>query len=447
MQDGPEARRYVMTGEGTFFTPSIAAHAAVNLGGSGAAHIIYIASTNLHASLQPLVDHRRAQGYQVRLVDPQTIYDSWSYGMVDAKAIRSFLRFAVGRWSPAPIAAVLVGDGTIDPLNYTGNNNLNLVPPYIANVDPWIKYVPCESCFGQLNGDDPSADFLVDIWIGRFPIINEVELNTVVDKLVRYETSTELQALWRSTSLQIADDDVRPDNTVDGAGPFVGSAEHVIGLMPAGIRHLRNYFLAATSFSGVSSELMEILNSVQEWFISDTDAALRRSIDMMNSGVGLVTYTGHGNHWQWARIVRDDQENKWLFGLIEVRELRNVNSPFISMSMTCYTSQFTQPAALHYTLDERLFLHGNGGAIATWGPTGFSIVPAHDTLQQGFHEALWKSPPLQGKVGALVKAGYQEVFSSGRNLDVNKSFALFGDPLTSARVTEVDAVYMPKLNR
>ena len=450
MQDGPRPRRYVMTGDGTFFSPTVAAHAAVNLGGSSAAHTLYIAPADFHAALQPLVELRKSQGYQVRVVDIQAIYDAWSFGMVDAKAIRSFLRYAVGNWNPAPIAAVLVGDTTWDPLNFLGYGNPNIIPPYIANADPWIKYVPCDSCYGQLDGDDPANDYLVDIWIGRFPVISTAEVTTVVNKIVKYETNTDVRAQWRGASLQLADDDVRPDNTVDTAGPFVGSAEHVVSLMPESIRHLRNYFLAATDFTGVPSELMALLNSLTSWFISDPDAALKRSIALMNSGVGLVTYTGHSNHWQWARVVKDGDPNKWLFGLWEVRSLNNINSLFISMSMTCYTSQFHKPEKNHFTLDEHLLLHGGGGAVATWGPTGFSVVPAHDTLQVGFHKMLWKSPALKAKLGALTEAGYLEVFASGEKLlDVNKTFAFMGDPLTAAGVLPVEStyLYMPKLNR
>ena len=47
----------------------------------------------------------------------------------------------------------------------------------------------------------------------------------------------------------------------------------------------------------------------------------------------------------------------------------------------------------------------------------------------------------------LTEAGYQEVFASGENYDVNKTFAFFGDPLTAARVMPVDAIYLPKLTR
>ena len=447
IEDGPSARRYVLAGDGTLFIPRIAVHTPVDLGGPGAAHTIYIAPAEFHATLQPLVDLRQSQGYQVRVVDVQAIYDAWGYGMVDAKAIRSFLRFAVGNWSPAPLAAVLVGDTTYDPLNYLGYGNPNLIPPYIANVDPWLKYVPCDSCYGQLDGDDPTSDYMVDIWIGRFPVIHTGELATIVDKIVRYETATDSHALWRNTSLQLADDDVRPDGSVDNAGPFVQSAEHGVRLMPKAIVHLRNYFLGTTDFSNVPADLMDLLSNVQAWWVTDPDQAMQNSINLMNSGVGLVTYTGHANHWQWARIASDDAENKWLFGLWEVRRLNNRNSPFISLSMTCYTSQFHKPETNHFTIDEHLLLHGNGGAIATWGPTGFSIVPAHDTLASGFHTQLWQSPHQQAKLGALTEAGYAAIFASGTNLDANKSFAFLGDPLTPARIAANETTRIPKVSR
>jgi hypothetical protein len=66
-------------------------------------------------------------------------------------------------------------------------------------------------------------------------------------------------------------------------------------------------------------------------------------------------------------------------------------------------------------------------------------------LQKGFHTLLWKSPPLQAKLGALVQAGYKEVFHTGTNLDVTKTFAMMGDPLTYARVNAINTMYMPKL--
>lgn len=444
-QDGNTAHRYLLTGPGTMATPTVAKHEPVDLTTKGAANTLYITPAIFREALQPLVNHRKGQGLQVGVVDVQAIYDSWSFGMVDAEAIRSFLAYAVGNWKPAPMAAVLVGDTTWDPHNYSGFNNPSFIPPYIANADPWLKYVPCDSCYGQLNPPDSNGrpDYMIDIWIGRFPVIDVVEVNTVVDKIIRYENAPDVEALWRSTSVQIADDDVRPDGSVDSAGPFIGSAEKIIHFMPSAVRQLRNYFLGTDDLSAASPDLLALLNSVKPWLNDNPDEALQRSVELMNSGAGLVTYTGHGNHYQWARIV--DEGNKWMFGWASVGDLRNLNTPFISLSMTCYTSQFHIPAPKHYTLDERLFLHGNGGAIATWGPTGFSIVPAHDTLQEGFHKMLWKSPPLRAKLGALTEAGYDAILASAQNYDVAKTFAFMGDPMTAARITDINTIYMPQL--
>ena len=110
-QDGPNARDYIVAGQGTLHTPNLAAHSPVDLT-NGNADAIYIAPDHFLAALEPLVAHRRSQGYKVQTVDVQAIYDSWSFGRVDPAAIRNFLRYATANWKEAPISAVLVGDGT-----------------------------------------------------------------------------------------------------------------------------------------------------------------------------------------------------------------------------------------------------------------------------------------------------------------------------------------------
>jgi hypothetical protein len=47
----------------------------------------------------------------------------------------------------------------------------------------------------------------------------------------------------------------------------------------------------------------------------------------------------------------------------------------------------------------------------------------------------------------LTEAGYDKVVASGQNLDVTKTFAFMGDPMTAARVTDIDGLFLPKLQR
>ncbi|MEZ4664284.1 MAG: C25 family cysteine peptidase [Caldilineaceae bacterium] len=129
------------------------------------------------------------------------------------------------------MAAVLVGDGTFDPRNYMGfqvdSLNIDAVPAYLANVDPWLGVTACDNCYGQLDGADPTdtttdPGFLMDIWLGRLSVQDEVQLADVINKILRYETA-EVKLpddRWRQAVLYIADNYYLLDGTVDEAGDF-----------------------------------------------------------------------------------------------------------------------------------------------------------------------------------------------------------------------------------
>lgn len=134
----------------------------------------------------------------------------------------------------------------------------------------------------------------------------------------------------------------------------------------------------------------------------------------------------------------------YLLGLYDVDALTNGERLPIVLEITCLTSAFQQPAYSGTTIDERLVLHPNGGAIATWGPTGLGIAHGHDALQRGFYRALWSKPVGTATLGELTLAGYRELFMRGNCCqDTLRTFALLGDPLTRARVLPLRRVWVP----
>ena len=176
-QDGPQAADYLITGPSTAHEPTVVAHTPVQFMNAQGADAIYITPAAFSTALAPLVNHRQQQGYQVQVIDVQTIYDAWSYGYTSADAIRAFLRFAHNHWQPQPIAATLIGDATWDPYNYENKtHHTNWMPAYVAYVDPWIGEAACDNCYGQLDGSDPVTGdalagqfFATELWIGRLP--------------------------------------------------------------------------------------------------------------------------------------------------------------------------------------------------------------------------------------------------------------------------------------
>lgn len=452
-QDGPTARRYLLSGPGVVQTPRLLAHQPVNFASNGGTHVIYIAPQEFQAALAPLVAHRQNEGCKVEVVDVQRIYDAWSFGHTSFSAIRNFLRFAADSWNPSPLAVIFVGDATWDPYDYEIKGTAHIfVPAYVAEVDPWLGETACDNCFVQLNGadpltgDDPNGRFFsIDMWTGRFPVKTKDELTALVDKIIRYETTP--PAPWQSTNIYLADNYVKSLGSsgvpqIDLAGDFAEYSEAIIALAPPRIQNTRVYYDPFPRLSDPDGR--------ESWRIANAKTAFEAVIAAMNAGAGLVTYSGHSHHWQWAKTDESGGLPDYLFSLYDPDGLTNTDRPFIILSMTCYTSQFHKPAFSGTVLDERSILKPRGGAVAVWGPTGLGVAYGHDLLQQGFHQALWGAPRMQGRLGELTEAGYTELLTKSPCCQEGlRTFVLLGDPLTPARVAPFDGstIYFPAMRR
>lgn len=431
--DGPDARRYILVGNADLHTPVLSRATSLDLSVTLDAEAIYLAPTSFHAALEPLLAHRRAAGYRVALLDPQDIYDNWSHGQLDPAAIRRFLQYAAANWATAPQALVLVGDGTSDPLNFTGRNNTNWLPPYLLSVDPWIGETACESCYGQLDGDSPLDDALPDLAVGRLPVKSAEELADVVAKILRYESAAP-NGTWRSRVAYIADN-------ADSAGDFAAELDAAAAELPSGISTERVYYDPDAP-------------SDMPWRTADAWQARLRTIAAFNQGAGLLVYAGHGLQYQWAVTgppldpnLPTDRQN--LLFLYDPDTMHNSSALPIVLSLTCLSGMFQQPAFAGTTVDERLVLNPQGGAIASWSSTGFGISYGHMALQRGFTRALWQEP-LRAPLGYLIDAGYYELFTtSGCCQETLRTFALLGDPLTPARVAPNarDVINLPIVRR
>ncbi len=419
-EDSQPGRSYLLTGNGTIQTPVVERFTTPVL--PNGADAIYIAPGVLHPALTPLIELRRAQGYAVAVVDVQNIYDGWSYGQVEPEAIRAFLQFT------RPRAVTLVGDGSSDPFDYTdrGAKNVNLIPPYLAMVDPWLGETACETCYVRLDGARPVDDRLPDVWLGRLPVKSADELRMLVAKIVRYETAPS-GGFWRGQMVFLADD-------ADTGGDFAAQAEASIALQPANIQINRVFF-----GNGAGQ-------------IPTAAAARAATLQRFNEGMAVVTYIGHAHQQQWAVTELNAQEN-WLLHRSDVPDLANGERLPVVLSLTCLSSAFQWPSFVGMTIDEALLLKEHGGAVAVWGPTGLGVSYGHDKLQQGFFRALWSTVPAVGieravPLGALTEAGFQELFTgSACCQEAISTYALLGDPLTPLRVTVGTRVMLPLVQR
>ena len=426
-------RRYLVSGPGIEFEPTLAKATLVDLASPLNIQALYIAPQLFQAALAPLLERRRTQGYSANVVDVQSIYDAWSDGQVDPRAIRNFLRYARNTWASRPVAVTLVGDGTADPLNYGRRDNTNFVPPYLAHVDPYIGETACESCYAQLDGDEPLSDPLPDVPLGRLTVKSVSELQSLVTKIVAYETGP-VAPDWQSRVLFVADNYREADGHADFAGDFVLQSDKLAANLPPGIESRKLYYDPSPNRPNDPSHE------------PDAVRAHNRTLQLFGAGAALVTYIGHSSQFQWA-VTDPSAQPSSLLGLYDGDALANLGRPAIVRELTCLTAAFQTPAFSGTTIDERLLL-APGGAVAIWGSTGLGVLHGHDLLAQGFDQALWQANTPQSKIGLLALAGYVELYTKGNCCqDAIWTYTVLGDPLTGVRVIPAQHSFLPLITR
>ncbi|WP_333691479.1 C25 family cysteine peptidase [Chloroflexus sp.] len=416
-------RRYLVTGTDTLHTPVVTRYQPVDLATPRNARAVYIAPRAFLGELTPLLAHRQSQGWPAVAIAVEDIYAGWSGGEPDPGAIRSFLRYAIATWSPAPAAVILVGDGSSDPRDYLGRGWPTFIPPYLAVVDPWLGETACENCFVQLDGDDPLAEtlFLPDLWLGRLPVKSPSELRDLVAKLLAYERNN--GAIWQRHAMYLADNP-------DASGDFAALLDQAIARQPANTDTTRVYYDPAGPPG-------RIANAV---------SARQQVIATFQQGAGLLVYAGHGLQFQWAFTDANVSE-PFLLNVDDATDLRNAPALPVVLSMTCLTGAFQTPSFRGTTIDEALLLNPAGGAIATWSSSGFGVAYGHRQLLLGFVEALWAAGSRRPLLGELTHAGYRSLALSGAAPETLRAFLLLGDPLTPVTAQPLYRIDLPLLQR
>ena len=366
------------------------------------ADYIAIVHSSLSNAIQPLLDHRTAEGMRVAKVDVQDIYDEWSFGLRDPEAIRSFLSYAYHHWNgtgPRPRYVLLVGDGHYDFTGVSGTSLPNLIPPYLVNVDPWLGETASDN---RLVSVDGANDYLPDMAIGRIPATSPGDVTAVVSKVIAYETAAP-DGDWQRRVVFVA------DNNLDPAGNFHAFSDDVrLNWLPSAyddrtIYFNRDYFTAR-----------------------DMQLAIRAAF---NSGSLLLQWFGHGSIFRWGSVA--------MFGIFDPAVLAVNDAWPFTQSYTCWSGYFINLAYGYQSLAEALLLTPQRGSVADLSPSGLHVGDALLVLNQGLTQAVVRQ--RIGRVGDAVDEAKLYYFGhTGSFQDVIDTMVLFGDPALKLRLPPID---------
>ncbi len=366
---------------------------------NGADYII-ITHGDFYTDVQPLADYRAAQGMRTLVVDVQDVYDTFSDGIFDPVAIRDFLAYAYANWiSPAPAYVLLMGDGHYDFKNYTGRGETNYIPPFLADVDPWMGEVAADNRYVCVNG----TDVFPDMHLGRLPVKTSAEAQVVVNKILDYEQNPATDS-WNQNVLFVTDNP-------DSAGDFYAYSDAIVN----------NYLPAPYSAQKVY------------YGRTHTNASLARTaiINAINEGRLIVNYVGHGavNYWASEQLLRRT----------DAAALTNAGRlPFI-VPMACLDGYYIYPSgSTDSSSTAEVFVRAPAkGAIAVWSSTGMGTASAHDYLNKGLFKAIFTDDIIQ--LGPATLQGKLYLYSrTGWYNDQIDTYLLFGDPAVRLNVLPAD---------
>jgi hypothetical protein len=373
---------------------------------------------------EELAEHRRREGLRVVVATVEQIYNEFSGGVPDMRAVRDYLKFLYDR---APSAqqllryALLFGDGHF---NYRGlwrqPTLRNWVFPY-QTVDSYhpINSYTSDDYFGLLDDNEGlwldfgagaySAERL-DLGIGRLPVQTPEEARQVLDKIFRYE-NPETFGAWRLRYTVVADD-----------GPTgVAAQQNDLDL------HVQNIDVVAEElkrrFPGVDVQKIYALSYPRVfmgiWRIPDARQDILRALE---EGTLVINYSGHGS----SDVLAQEE----IFTKDDAAALTNRDRLAIFITATCSWGRWDMTET--QSGGEVLLLNPNGGAVAVFSTVRLVYTsPDTSVLNVGLNRMLNQylfTPEADGQMPRLGDALRRTKNTRAGLQNNNRRFNLLGDP-------------------
>lgn len=395
-----------------------------DLHGKSGVDMVIVSPSEFLPYAQRLADaHLAHDRLNVLVVTPEQVYNEFSSGTPDATAIRRMMKLYYDRGqtdSELPRYLLLFGDGVYDNrlvstlfASKAAKPNKILTYQSVESADGHYSYVT-DDYYGFLDDSEGGnlSSAKLDIGIGRFPVSSVKEAGIAVDKAISYMYNSKMGP-WKNRLLFLADDG---DTYL-----HVGQADALANMV--GYAHPE--FMINKIYVDCYSRVVGASG------VTVPDAN-RKFAELMDAGLLMLNYTGHGSTSQWA-----DEK------LLMNSDIAAMNNRCLPLWVTA-TCDFTRYDASETSGGELVFLKENGGGIALFTTTRIVYSSNNYTMNKCFLDNIFsKNNGVRYTLGEIMNLAKRSDLLNG---DANKlSFTLIGDPALklgypeyTAQVTQVN---------
>lgn len=326
------------------------------------------------------------------------IMNEFSGGLLDPTSIRNFLKYAYDNWQTKPFYVLLFGDGDYDYLNTIKETvDKNFVPTYqtVESLDEIASYVT-DDYYARVSGNDKRADLA----IGRLPVQSLSDAESVVDKIIEYETNLD-RGTWRSTITLVADDGPQAVGKDDG-NLHTWQSENLSAKLPKYFDQNKIYLAAyPTVYTGLGRRKPEVNKAI---------------INAINNGTLVINWIGHGNPNTWAHEYVFEKAST-------IPQLKNHNYFFLTAA-TCDFGKYDDPNEQSST--EIMINMKNSGAIGAFTAARVVYATANAEINDTFYTYLFSRADGNNLPIRIGKAYF--LTKQYRTQQNDEKFHLFCDP-------------------
>lgn len=359
------------------------------------------------------------------IVDMNQLYNEFSGGLLDPVAMRNFLKYAFNNWTRRPVYVLFLGDGNFDYKNIYNLSTINYIPP-IERTDPGMNEIASynsDDFITDINENFPTPEAVrTDFSSGRFCVNSLQEANSIVDKIIQYESPQNI-GIWKKKIMYCADDGWTTENNQGEEGDL----------------HTRQCETIAETYTSKDFEKEKVYIVTYPAII--TPQGRRKpgaNIDIIkgwNEGRLLINWTGHGSTDLWAHehvFVKDES----------IPLMKNKDKYPIVTIASCDLARWDDPFLV--SAAEQLVYIKEAGAAAVIAATR----PVYANYNEIFNNTLWNNIMfykdtlnLPIRIGKAMYNVKNQLTIFGEN---DMKFCLIGDPTLRVSIpqyfTRIDSI-------
>jgi len=323
---------------------------------------LFIIQDDTAPILDPLLRWKEKLGYKTRVA---TLSETGS----SADDIKNFIQSAYDNWEIPPEYVVLVGDidGSI------------AVPSFFVegSYQPGTWDVS-DHKYSLLEGDD----YFPDVLVGRLSVRTQLELNTIISKIINYERNPMIEDNWQNKALMIS--------LVDEWAEYYSMRETVMA---------------------VREKLLDFEYTAVDTFISPYQSGMSILANMISDGYSYINYRGFGGASYWWGNYGP------LFDIYAIESLSNGFKLPMVTSIVCGGGDFAN-ASYPSCFGEKWLTAGSPsdpkGAIGFIGPSEVDTkTPFNNANDMGIYQGITQEGITS--CGEMMLRGKMELYNNYPN--------------------------------